>query len=151
MSNSAPISKEKIDECWKVFSTFDKDASNCISTSEIAEALKLVGYNPTQEDLSSIIKEYDKDRSGLLEFPEFLQIVAKNIRDSNTEEELFEGLRLLDRENNGMISSDDLKLFMMNIGERLTEKEANEILLEIDPNNSGYVSYKELFGSKKFQ
>lgn len=142
------LSEEKIEECRRIFMKFDLNSDGTISNPELGEALKLLNLNPNEEELKQILKDFDKDKSGVLEFPEFLQIVAFNINESNTEEELLEGLKLIDRDQDGIISCEDLKLFFTCVGERLSEEEADCLLKELDPKGEGFVRYADLIGNR---
>lgn len=146
--NQHKLSEEKLEECRVVFSKFDKNRDSTISIVELGEALKLININADQEELNQILKDFDKDRSGCLEFTEFLQIVAFNINETNTEEELLEGLKIIDRDQDGIISIEDLKLFLTCVGERFSDEEANALLKELDPKGDGFIKYEDLFKNK---
>lgn len=146
--NDHKLSDDKIQECHQIFQQFDKNKDGTISAKELSEALKLIGLYPNEEDLNKIIKDFDSDKSGVLEFPEFLQIVTLYINECSTEIELIEGLKILDRDQDGLILNEDLKFFMMNLGERLSEEEVDKILQELDPKNEGFIRYEDLFKNR---
>jgi Ca2+-binding EF-hand superfamily protein len=146
--NQNKLSEEKVQECRNIFLQLDKDCDGTMSIAELGEALKLMNQNPNEEELNQILKEFDKDCSGFLEFSEFLQIVAYNINESNTEEELLEGLKIIDRDQDGIISCEDLKLFLTCVGERLSEDEADNLLRDLDPRGEGFIRYSDLIRNK---
>lgn len=143
-SEDNKLTDEKIDECKKIFGEFDRNNDGTISILELGEALRLIGCKPKDSELNQIIKEFDEDNSGFIEFQEFLHIVSINISESNTEEELLEALKILDRDQDGMIACSDLMLLMTTVGERLSEEEAEEIIKEIDPKGEGFIKYADL-------
>ena len=51
-----------------------------------------------------IINEVDEDGNGTIDFEEFLQMMAKKMKDSDNEEELREAFRVFDKDGNGYIS-----------------------------------------------
>ncbi len=64
-----------------------------------------------------MIAEIDSDQSGSIEFGEFLQLMRRRMRDTDTEEEMVEAFKVFDRDSDGFISFLELKLVMQQIGE----------------------------------
>ena len=58
------------------------------------------------------------------------------------EEELIEGLKVFDKEQNGNISSAELRHLLTNLGERLTDEEVEQLLLGLEDKN-GLIHYEE--------
>ena len=50
---------------------------------------------------------------------------------------------MFDKDGNGKISKEELKLVMKNLGENLTDDEISEMILEADDNGDGAVDYEE--------
>lgn len=61
---------------------FDLDGGGTITTVELGTLLRAFGLNPTDAELQDIINEVDKDGSGFIDFPEFLNLMAKYSRVS---------------------------------------------------------------------
>ena len=59
------------------------------------------------------------------------------------EEELRKAFKVLDYENKGYITSQDLKHFMTKVGDKLSEKEINEMIQEADPQKTGKIQYEK--------
>ena len=51
-----------------------------------------------------MINEVDADGNGTIDFPEFLSLMARKMKDTDTEEELIEAFKVFDRDGNGFIS-----------------------------------------------
>ena len=63
-------------------------------------------------------------------FPEFLDLMGKVMQKSrNPESEIFEGFRLYDQRQTGMISMKDLRHVMMRNGEKLSQSECKSFKL----------------------
>ena len=93
-------------EFAEAFSLFDEDGGGDISTDELANVMRSVGQSPTEIELQEIIKLVDEDNSGSIDFQEFLILMARKLKESDTEEELFEAFRIFDTESNGLIKAD---------------------------------------------
>ena len=59
--------------------------------------MKELGEHPTKEELDQMIGEVDDDGSGTIEFPEFLIMFMKKIKDNDVEKEIEEAFKVFDR------------------------------------------------------
>ena len=53
-----------------------------------------------------------------LDFPEFLNFMAKKIKDTNIEEELIETFKVFDKDGNGLITVTQFIICMKNLGKK---------------------------------
>ena len=60
----------------QAFDFFDKDGSGSISSQELSTAMKSLGYDLTQQQISTILNHVDGDHSGQIDFEEFLTFIA---------------------------------------------------------------------------
>ena len=98
------LTEEQIQEFKEAFSLFDKTGEGCIKTEDLGTIMRNIGQNPTQAQLQEMIEEADMDGSGTIDFPEFLTLVARNMKPPEIDEEqLREIAQSLDRDGNGFI------------------------------------------------
>ena len=79
-----------------------------------------------------MINEVDADGNGTIDFPEFLNLMARKMKDTDSEEELKEAFRVFDKDQNGFIFAAELCHVMTNLGEKLTDEEVDEMIREAD-------------------
>jgi len=84
------LSEEQIAEFKEAFSLFDKDGDGTITCRELGTVMRSLGQNPTEAELTDMINEVDADQSGTIDFPEFLTMMARKMKDSDSEEEIRE-------------------------------------------------------------
>ncbi|KAF8024496.1 hypothetical protein BT93_F1618 [Corymbia citriodora subsp. variegata] len=137
------LTKQQIDEFQEAFCLLDKDGDGCITIKELATAIKSLDLNPTEEELQSMINEVDTNGSGTIEFGEFLNLMARKIKETETEEELKEAFKVIDKDQDGYISPNELKRVMIKLGEKLTEEELEEMMREADLDGDGQINYEE--------
>ena len=79
-----------------------------------------------------MINEIDCDGNGTIDFPEFLTLFARKMKDTDSEEEILEAFKVFDKDGNGLISIEELKHVMTNLGEKLTDNEIEEMIASAD-------------------
>jgi len=80
--------------------------------------------------------------NGTIDFPEFLTMMARKMKDTDSEEEIKEAFRVFDKDGNGFISAAELRHVMTNLGEKLTDEEVDEMIREADIDGDGQVNYE---------
>lgn len=55
--------------------------------------------------------------------------------------------RVFDKDNNGVITSTELRRVMTNLGEKLTDAEVEDMIKEADVDGDGMVNYNGEFAS----
>ncbi|KAH9321894.1 hypothetical protein KI387_016533, partial [Taxus chinensis] len=131
------LSEDQIAEFKEAFGLFDKDGDGSITTKELGTVMRSLGQNPTETELRDMIGEVDADGNGTIDFPEFLNLMARKMKDTDSEEELMEAFKVFDKDQNGFISAAELGHVMANLGEKLTAEEIEEMIREADTDGDG--------------
>lgn len=69
-------------------------------------------------------------------------MMARKMKDTDSEEEIREAFRVFDKDGNGFISAAELRHVMTNLGEKLTDEEVDEMIREADIDGDGQVNYE---------
>src|SRR6185503_7272259 len=88
------LTEEQIAEFKEAFSLFDKDGDGSITTKELGTVMRSLGQTPTEAGLQEMIKEVDANGDGTIDFPEFLNLMAKKMQDTDTEDDLKEAFKV---------------------------------------------------------
>ncbi|XP_062144651.1 calmodulin-2/4-like isoform X2 [Alnus glutinosa] len=158
---SDALTEAQVAEFWEAFSLIDKDSDGNwalemfflnywvlhllvghITMEELATVIQSLNENPTKEEVGDMIGEVDADGNGTIDFEDFLNIMARKMKE-NVAEELKEAFKVFDRDQDGYISANELRHVMINLGERLTDEEAEQMIKEADLDGDGQVSYEE--------
>ncbi|XP_077298572.1 calmodulin-alpha-like isoform X2 [Arctopsyche grandis] len=137
------LTEDQVSEFKEAFMLFDKDEDGTITMAELGVVMRSLGQRPTETELRDMVNEVDQDGNGTIEFNEFLQMMSKKMKGGDGEDELREAFRVFDKNNDGMISSVELRHVMTNLGERLTEEEVDDMIREADLDGDGMVNYNE--------
>ncbi|KAL5276839.1 hypothetical protein ACFFRR_002198 [Megaselia abdita] len=137
------LTEEQVSEFKEAFMLFDKDEDGTISLSELGVVMRSLGQRPSELELRNMITEFDTDGSGSIEFNEFLQMMSKKMVGADGEFELKEAFKVFDKDNDGLISSSELRHVMMNLGERLSEADVDDMIKDADMDGDGMINYNE--------
>lgn len=85
--------------------------------------MRNMGQNPTDSELQQMISEVDADGNGLIDFAEFVTLMARKMNNTDKDAEIREAFNVFDKDGSGKISSDELRHIMKSLGEDLTEEE----------------------------
>ena len=55
---------------------FDTDGSGTIDAKELKVAMRALGFEPKKEEIRKMIADADRDGSGVIDFPEFLDMMT---------------------------------------------------------------------------
>lgn len=127
------------------------------------------GFEPARRRLTFFCSK----GNGTIDFPEFLTMMARKMKDTDSEEEIREAFRVFDKvrvphhppkkkpntcprsplrsrlfcqDGNGYISAAELRHVMTNLGEKLTDEEVDEMIREADIDGDGQVNYEGRWG-----
>merc|ERR1711973_557277 len=129
-------------ECLKeAFALFDRDRDGEINTEELGKVMRTHGFNPTEEDLKDMIRNVDTNSNGAIDFNEFIEMMVK--RGNNVEEDVAHAFKVFDRDGDGLITAEELRLTMNNLGEPITEEEVKAMIAEADIDGDGKINFEE--------
>ena len=66
----------------------------------VSVCVRSLEQNPTDAELQDMINEVDADGNGTNDFPEFLSLTARKMKDSDTDVELIGASKVFDRDGN---------------------------------------------------
>ena len=100
-----------------------------------------LGQTPTDAELRELIREYDTDGNGTLDFNEFLELMAKKLKQIDTEEELVEAFKIFDRDQDGQLTKNDLMNIFQILGEEVTEDYIDALIRLADKDGDQSINY----------
>jgi len=133
-----------------IFYAFDQDKDGQISLKEFQDGfLQLKSTHLTEHQIHNLFKSIDVNKNFRIDYTEFL---AATISEKNyiKKERLFEAFCILDKDNNGKISKEELMEVLKT--EKDQEKEIEKYIKTVDINGDGTIDYTEflkLMGSEE--
>ena len=137
------LTEEQVNQFKEAFILFDKNEDGKITTKELGTVMRTLGQNPTEAELQDMINEVDANGNGTIDFPEFITMMSRKMKDTDSEEELLEAFKVFDKDGNGFITSQELRHVMTHLGEKITEDEADVMIKEADLDGDSRINYEE--------
>lgn len=137
----------------QAFNLFDTNQSGVITEKEFGDAMKVLGFRLSKEQVHELVAEHDEDGNGELDFPEFVQMLTSSsvitgqgggVADVATEmAQLRESFSLFDLDGDGVLSFSEIKDALAKLGAELSDKEVWEMLAAADDDCDGTLSFPE--------
>ncbi len=95
------------------------------------------------------MREYDRDGSGQIEYPDFLEIMTSKIQERDPVEEILKAFKLFDDDNTGAITLKNLRRVARELGENLQDDELQAMIDEFDKDEDGMINENEFLSIMK--
>eukprot|EP00092_Neocalanus_flemingeri_P056876 GFUD01067478.1.p1 GENE.GFUD01067478.1~~GFUD01067478.1.p1 ORF type:complete len:150 (-),score=53.36 GFUD01067478.1:94-543(-) len=116
-----------------------------VDGSQVSSIMKSFGQNPSEAAIQDMVNQVDKDGTGSIDFPEFLEMMSLKSDSENAEDEIREAFQVFDGDGNGFINRQELACVMGNLGEALTPAEIQGMIDEADVDGDGQINYEEFY------
>ena len=82
-----------------------RDGDGTVTTDELGAVMRSLGQPTNERDLKAMIAEVDADKSGTLDFAEFLTMMVRRVRGVDVQDEIQAAFASFDSDGSGTISS----------------------------------------------
>lgn len=136
------VTKDDKNELLELFQQFDLNGDGVLTKQEILNGYKqILGDVEAELETERIMKEVDLDKSGTIDYNEFVLASISQQKLLN-KEKLEATFKMFDKDGNGTISADEIKSILCH-GAHVDTKAIDEIIKEVDVNGDGEISLVE--------
>jgi calmodulin len=118
----------------------DKTSNGTITTKELAIVMRSLGQNPTEAELADMINEVEAVGNGTIDFPEFLTMMARKMKDTESFDDIVEAFKIFDKDGSGYILATDLRHLLSSSGDN---EELDELIRAAYIDDDGRIEYEE--------
>ena len=121
--------EDSLEEIKSCFSLFDKKGDMKVESKRIVDVLRSLGLNPLTEDVDCCL-ENSKLVGQRVDFETFYSIFVQVSEKPavGSYNDIVEGLRTLDRDQTGTISTAELRQYLLKVADKMTEEEVVQVL-----------------------
>lgn len=148
---ASQLSEDRIRSLRETFQALDANGDGMLSVRELKDGLEKAGLQGMiPPDLQQIIEEVDSDRSGVIDYTEFLAATMDR-RLYLQHDACWAAFCVFDRNGDGKISQEELREVLKHEGveELLGNQTAAEIMAEIDVDGNGEIDFEEFMQMMK--
>jgi calmodulin len=97
------LTEERINEMKEIFSMVDDDGDGSITRTELGMCLRCMQYSISNGEINDLMKKFDSDKSGKINFPQLLQIIGATEQPNSTKQTqtILSALKFFDTKNDG--------------------------------------------------
>lgn len=142
---ASQMGEEQLKALRDTFISLDVNGDGMLSVAELREGLEKAGLNTIlPADLQQIIEEVDSDRSGVIDYTEFLAATMDR-RLYLQRDVCWAAFCVFDRNGDGKISPDELREVLSHEGVEglLGQQTVEQIMSEIDSDGNGEIDFDE--------
>ncbi|GAB2264951.1 Probable calcium-binding protein cml18 [Dionaea muscipula] len=143
---SNELDDDQIAELREIFRTFDRNDDGKLTQLELGSLTRSLGLKPSEDQLDALIQAADKNNNGMVEFSEFIALVAPDLIPSKSpysEQQLKQLFQMFDRDGNGYITAAELAHSMAKLGHPLSAEELTGMIKEADVDGDGCINFHE--------
>ena len=101
------------------------------------------GAECTEAELQDLVNDEEIDEKGRIDCETFIKIVDKQLKSTDSEEELREVFNIFDKDGSKLLNSKKLLYVFKKIDENIKEEEVLQMMKECDIDGDGYLNFKE--------
>lgn len=141
---AAQLETSRIEELASLFKSWDVDHDGVLSTAELAAGLAEVGVDA--DSIQQLVYMSDMNNDNVIQYSEFVASLLAS-QAKLTHDVIFHAFQVIDVNNDGVISLDELRLMLSGDGP-LTAlvpegKTVEQVLAEVDTSHDGRISFEE--------
>lgn len=153
IKHGCELGEEIRNECVAAFEMFTAETSDgLLGTIELDKVLRMLGQEPSAQELKSVMDEFANSDSGKMAMDDFLDLMERQLMSCmKGEEDLDKKFRSLlqdsfywfDKDRDGVLNKKELETAFALIGETLPAGEFDQFFDDCDRNGDGKIDYEE--------
>ena len=130
---------EEVSNLKEIFQSMDKNGDGHLTLEELGEGMQHAGLD--KREIASLFKKMDTDKSGLIDYTEFLSSSIQQ-KECLKEEKLTEAFKAFDKDGSGKISKEEIYQ-VLKITDPADKRRIDETIKKFDKNGDCEIDLEE--------
>ena len=122
------LNEEEKQEIKEVFDLFGSEATKSIEAKKLKVAMRSLGFEPKNEEISKILSEIDNTREGIIRYDDFFEIMTQKMLEREPIKEVQKGCILICEEKQNKVTLEHLQKIAKELGENISIEELQEMI-----------------------
>ncbi|CAL8077365.1 unnamed protein product [Calicophoron daubneyi] len=105
--------------------------------------MKKLGMTVKPGEAEAMVKQFDKNKNGMLEFEEYVDLCEKKRHSKEFEGLYREAFNAIDKNHDGYLTADEIKDAIKKVKPDVKEETIKKVMQRLDKNKDGKVSIEE--------
>ena len=114
-----------------------------VQFTKLFDLMNESGAECTEAELQDLVNDEEIDEKGRIDCETFIKIVNKQLKSTDSEEELREVFNIFDKDGSKLLNAKKLLDVFKKIDENIKEEEVLQMMKECDIDGDGYLNFKE--------
>ena len=118
---------------------------------DLAELMQKIGSPINEGELQDVKGEINPNDNNMFDLKEYISIMERRNREKDSDDDLFNIFKIIDKDENNLIGATELLNFMNALGHKVSQEETEEMIKEFDEDGDGFCTFKEFLKMMKYE
>lgn len=137
------ITEEQKEEIKSVLGLFNGEIDGTIESSKLKLAMKALGFEPTEEEVSTLLGQLDKENKGTFSCEDFTKVISQKMLEMDPVVEMKKSFKLLCEEGTNKITYKSLQKAVSELAKQMSSDEILKIIQEADKDKDGAIGEED--------
>ena len=134
----------ELEKFKEAFVFFDHSGDGTMRAEDVCLAMRAMGALVSEQEVARILRKYDPDNVGTIDVNDFIACMAEVVNKEDSAQQIQQSFSVFDKDDNGLLSVEELRHVMTRIGDTLSQEELTNFLNILDTHGDGKVRMHEL-------
>ena len=137
------LTEEQKEEIKNVLNLFNGEIYGTIESNKLKLAMKALGFEPSDEEVTSLLSELDKENKGTISCEDFTKLMSKKMLEMDPVAEMKTSFKLLCEEGTNKITYKSLEKAVNVLAKKMTSDEILQLIAEADKDKDGAIGEED--------
>lgn len=137
------ITEEQKEEIKSVLGLFNGEIDGTIESSKLKLAMKALGFEPTEEEVNTLLEQLDKENKGTFSCEDFTRVISQKMLEMDPVTEMKKSFQLLCEEGTNKITYKSLQKAVTELAKQMSSDEILKIIQEADKDKDGAIGEED--------